>query len=298
MEDFDKVLALRDAAQDCNYSARRFIDDYKDLPHLSTYGPNRVLDSFAALLQAKQHLDRSDSDIAIIERDIQRWDDARDALYWVEVDSHKLKLPIFTVAGKTKTTSHQAARDLAELVVDRWRNIEGLDDIELCHDLARSMSELAETLAKEQDFTGFIGRESAAAQDACPLPPEETDAKQRKARRMSKDEANELAKPILKRNPRIKVRDLAAEIGCSSGTAFKLPARIAVQGELRKGRKPKEVKEDWAIPAADTKGRVSGHSMIDQKAEQAALDALIDEQEAELKREENQRRKRKQPVAE
>jgi hypothetical protein len=56
--------------------------------------------------------------------------------------------------------------------------------------------------------------------------------------RMSRDLANKLAIPLLRKNPRISNRDLALQIGCSHGLVAKLPAWRAVQEALQQGRSP------------------------------------------------------------
>lgn len=160
MNDFDRLLALTDAAQDCNHLAREFIDDFGCIPEFSR-------DSLAAQGQARERMSYADAHIKGIKQAIKRWDEASDSLCWVSLPQATQGLPVFSVDGRTYTTAYEAARNLADAVLVRYRRIEGFDDTELCRNLAGELFDLA--IDETPDFRGFIGRESAAAQDACPL---------------------------------------------------------------------------------------------------------------------------------
>jgi len=86
--------------------------------------------------------------------------------------------------------------------------------------------------------------------------------------RMSKQEANVIAREILVSNPKIAARALAEEIGCSLGLVPKLPAWRAVQEKLAEGRKPRERSTDPRV-----------------------LEELIDEQRADAGADERRRRR-------
>ncbi|GMU22569.1 MAG: hypothetical protein AMXMBFR13_26540 [Phycisphaerae bacterium] len=64
-------------------------------------------------------------------------------------------------------------------------------------------------------------------------------AKAKPGHRMSREEANVLAREFLEASPNATARELAAALGCSASRAVKLPAWVAVSGERKKGRVPK-----------------------------------------------------------
>jgi hypothetical protein len=92
-----------------------------------------------------------------------------------------------------------------------------------------------------------------------------------KKRRITSDEANIRAREILVENPTISSRDLAAQIGCSSGLISKLPAWRAVQEQLAAGARPKRMK---TVSLSDTVLATTGRK-------DDPLQKLIAEQEAD-----------------
>ncbi len=92
-----------------------------------------------------------------------------------------------------------------------------------------------------------------------------------KPKRARKDEANIKARAFLQANPNATVRELAADIGCSTGFVSQLPAWKAVQEQRDRGRQPKRAKVVSLTPKLQ---RTAG-------VEDASLAKLIDEQEAD-----------------
>lgn len=103
--------------------------------------------------------------------------------------------------------------------------------------------------------------------------------------RLTISEANDIARPILSRNPEITARKLAAEVGCAVGQVPKLPAWRVVKTAQQEGRKPKRGRGGGnVVDIADTTGAVGSGAQAARAREAAKsrddeLDRLIAEQQ-------------------
>lgn len=94
--------------------------------------------------------------------------------------------------------------------------------------------------------------------------------KSRAKARKTLEEYNEEARKYLRKHPDAGPRELIKALGCGTGTVYKLTAYQVVDGERKKGRKPKAV--SLTKPMADVTGKPDGE-----------LEDLIREQERDAR---------------
>jgi hypothetical protein len=166
MDDFDELLALTWAAEACNAQSHRFARIYRQPPHFSTIAGEAL--EPVATNQIAGHIRGMEKRIEALQKSIDKWDNACNALDWVE-EVVGLSQPVITIAGNTHQTAHEAARYLAEAVVCEYQQTPGNDDFDWCVNLARRLNEF---FLRVPDLYGQIQGEHHAAAKLVPCPPE------------------------------------------------------------------------------------------------------------------------------
>lgn len=166
MDDFDRLLALTRAAENCNGLARQFIEHFGDDPEFSRLlsAPGQPYCQPTADSQAKQHMADARSATAAMREEARRWDQAcvaHDAVLRAAVD---LRLPVLHFNGSTYPTAHEAARHFAQAVSEVLYRTEGYGDIEHSFELARLLADFRPV----PDYYGQIQQESIAAEEFLP----------------------------------------------------------------------------------------------------------------------------------
>ncbi len=168
MDDFDRLLALTQAAESCNGSARQFIDYYGDEPEFSRFlsAPDQPYCQPAADSQARQHMDRARNAAEKMRGYVREWDDASAALDYI--NRVACQWPEFTLFdGTTCLSAHEAARNFASDLAGIFCRVQGWTDIECAFDLARRLADVRPI----PDFYGRITKEHYAASELVELPP-------------------------------------------------------------------------------------------------------------------------------
>jgi hypothetical protein len=166
MDDYDRLLALTSAAESCNGAARDFVDTFGRDPQFSRYlsAEGQPYCQPAANSQARQRMERAETELDRLQTYIHRWDEAS-AVLWYVARAVGINLPVIELNGATYQTAHEAARYFAEFLITTLSDVEGVSDIEQSFDLSRRLSPFKSFL----DLYGRLQAEHHAAAEIVPL---------------------------------------------------------------------------------------------------------------------------------
>lgn len=157
MDGFEQLLQLSLAAETCWGQSHTFVERFGRPRDFSR-------DSLVAAGQARTQWSQAERLAAEIQTSVARWDEASAALYYVS-QAVGVSLPsIMGGGGDLLHTAHEAARDFAEAVLERFWNADGETDAQRCRDLAEQLNGFV-----VPDLWSRLQAESHAAGTIAPL---------------------------------------------------------------------------------------------------------------------------------